>query len=752
MGLRNIGNNVSGSDVEKIRNRGNHGEFADGFGPEDSDGLDDDLDINFDFGDLDLGGGGTSGDNGAGTSYNFGAYNQNNNNNNGGGIGGFGNDSMNSGNGIGLGSNPFSYNNNQQQQPQNTGPDVMDTVIEKSKSAGFAFAHIIRDTVKSIKSKKASDWGNYFRNLIIMSFIVIGVGLILGIIGTVAGLDKLTFKSVPSDFILTGIVLIGLAMPGLAFAAKANVGNMVKPKPVPAVTPAENNSFLDDLGLSGDDFDEDELYGDYTDDDYDDDISDSGNEIDTGNLVLDSVELEAPEEVNFNKALESVQERVPLLSRAYLVDTFKGFFGCCTPQFSEKKVIAPGTDDFAQLEAICIKSLAAAAKKEVDELSSCKLESAEETFFTYELKVTRYKSLTKVEDIEKEITAYTRTSPDDSSISTSVAILGDFYIIKIFKGVKAIITLGDIFKKQETIDFFKDEKNKLPYIVGIKSDGSVLYRDAKKIESMLIVGRPRYGKSWFVINILANLTLFNRPEDVQVIIVDPKKTTMFRSISMMPHVAGFHDDSNILDLLRDLIYVEGERRIKLLLDNKCDTIWDLRDRKGIKLPILYFFMDEVISIKNNLDKEGCATFDEYTKTIITKFPYIGIRIIMISHRAQGVIDKTVREQIGFRAAVGATEEVITEALGVKRFGTALETPGEAALSISDLAPTYIRGNAIMASDNDNVEFFKNAARAFYKMGFDAADCSGLGCCYNRNEKEIQSELLGDKGEHIQLDF
>ena len=46
--------------------------------------------------------------------------------------------------------------------------------------------------------------------------------------------------------------------------------------------------------------------------------------------------------------------------------------------------------------------------------------------------------------------------------------------------------------------------------------------------------------------------------------------------------------------------------------------------------------------------------------IITQLPSLGIGILIVPHRAQGVVDKTTRSQMQFRAAVRATDDVIKE--------------------------------------------------------------------------------------------
>lgn len=764
MGKNNIGSNISSGDVEKIRNRRNKPEYKPGFEPEDGGGGGlDDYDFNFDAFDLGGDSGGSGGDSGGsdfglgggGDSFGLGG-NAGGNSLGGTGFGntGFGGSSI-GGNGLGgssfgssLGTNPFSNGLNQQQQQAPAKPDLLDTALDKCTVAGESFFHVFGDMVKSFKKRNTEDWGKYFSKVMIVSFICIAASMVISILGFAADIDKLKFTGIPLQIMLGSGATLAISMPGLAFAAYKNEGSTTATPTVTNTTPSVDFGAGDfDFGDDGDDLDS--LLG------IEDDEEPVGTIEDTPlDLDLDTVPLSEPEEIDYGKALTSVQERVPLLSRPYLVDTFKPFFGCCTPQFSERKTIAHGTDMFDSLETICIKAIAAAAKKELEEVADiCTMESATETYFAYEIKVTRYKPLTKTDELAREITAYSRESVDDKGVSTTVEILGDFYVITIYKGNQVTITLGDLFKMPEVVDFFKSEKNILPFCVGITVDGKPLLKDAKGVESMIIAGKPRSGKSWYTLNFLLNIMMFNTPEDVQCILIDPKKTSMFRTLSMMPHVAGFHDDSNILEVLRDIIDIEGERRKKLLMDNKCDTIWELRKRKGIKLPVLYIFIDEVMTVLANLGKAGVEEFTEMMKVIMTQFPYIGIRLVIVPHRAQGVIDKTIREQLNFCAAIRATNDVILETLGLKKFSTSLESPGDVAIKMEGFPDgVYVKGNAVTPSDEGNSELILSIVKAFYKMGFDRVDCRSLGRAYNRNEKEIMAELKDDGTEHIQLDI
>ena len=436
------------------------------------------------------------------------------------------------------------------------------------------------------------------------------------------------------------------------------------------------------------------------------------------------------------------------MSRQTLVNTFCTLFPQNTVKFADKKSIVVDSNDWKTLETICMKALANLANCTIEEVNS-QLESAEETLFAYELRVKRINKVKKPDDLAKEIEIYMKDD-ENPNVAVTASISGDFYNIIISKGENPVVTFGDVFKLDYCKDFFLNEKNKLPMITGITDLGKVILDDAKNFDTMLIAGKPRSGKSWYVLSILMSLMLFNTPEDVMFIIVDPKESNLFKTMSLMPHVCGLHNDKEILKILDDIIEVEAPRRKKLLVDNRCDDIWALR-KKGIKLPVLYLVIDEYITVINNLDKDQQKEFDGKIQTLISQLPSQGIRLLFVPHRATGVVNKTNRTMLQFTAAVRADVDDVIDTLGIQKWTRALTKPGDIALKSSSMpTATFVKGAALTTDDAENAEFIENAAKVFYKMGVDIPDTSNMLVASNRNEAEIQS-LLGSSSNRVQYD-
>lgn len=730
MAIGNLSNKVSKDDVERVHDMRNPPEHEPGFEPDGGDSSFDDIFGDSDFAFDDLGSGGFGEDSGGGSSMDdiFGSSS-----------GGFG-DSGGFGSGVfggGFGGTATA--------PQKKEPDFMDNVLDSSGEAMISLGHVLMEILKSTKNRSADDYAYLSNRLIIVGGVMSAVGILLSIVGWVGGIRILKLGSLSGQLIGCGILSVGTGLMGIGFAAinlsKADRENNVSMSdiqdvadlmPEDATNDYEDNidDMLDDLFGDDDSFgDDDPLFGDSNFNSTDDDVF----EPDMDNIEYTSQELD------FSAKLESVQEN-GIINRELLFNTFKGFFPTNTPDFADRKEIDEYSEDFGTLETICLKALANVAKCEVEDVKS-KLESATETYFSYELRLKRVKGINKVEDIAREMEAYFRESSSDTSVNATVDIEGDFYKIVVTKGKQAVVTFGDAFRQQYVCDFFLNKKNKLPMMLGVSELGEILLADAKIFDTMMIAGKPRSGKSWYVLNVLLSLMAFNTPEEVQFVIVDPKESNLFNTLSLMPHVCGLHNDRDILDIMTDIIENEGARRKKILADNKCDDIWALW-KKGIKLPILYLMIDEVITVKNNLgvlDKK----FDELMKTIISQLPSQGIRLIFVPHRATGVVDKTNRTMMSFSAAIRANTEDVKDTLDIKKWDRPLTNPGDVALKTSDRQnAVYVRGTAPTTDDEDNAELIENMAKAFYKMGVDLPDMSALQIACNRDENKIREELLG----------
>ena len=781
MPIGNIANKVSAGDRDRLDKIRNPPEFKEGFGDDEGLGMfdDEDEDDSF-FSDDDLSDFNASLSSGSENGSMFGSS--------GFGSSGFGSSGFGS---SGFGSSGFGslnlsgINGTGDSAPiQEAKPGITDKLIEQvctvSSTGAPRLLSLMGQILKSTATRTADDWGYYGKRLIDNSIIIGCTGIVLWLLlGVFLGLHFFRVVGIPLNLISSAIVCAGTGFVVIGLSAMS-IDKMYKSGKLPEIAELpdismsiikdEQPDYEDEItGLVADyEEDYDSIFSDDGEDDFFSDAEEDSDAWDIDGDSIDSDGLFDSEDdsdestsdecqgIDYDKLVDSVVSNAvsntAVLTRSTILDAVKGMFVKNTPGFADRTEIEPGTEEFANIESLAIEALASASRGDAEELAkTCAMHSCYETYFTYELRMDRIKGLNKLEDIEREMVAYFRSSVKDDSVTCSVDLDGKMYSIQISKGESAVVTYGDLFSLKEVKDFFYDMDNKIPMIAGISESGEPIMVDAKAYDTMLIAGKPRSGKSWYVLNIMMNM-MFNPPEDIQFLIIDPKESNLFKTMALMPHVCGLHNDDNILRILGELIDKEGARRKKLLADNRCENVWDLK-KKGINIPILYIVIDEVMTVIANLganDKE----FKDLIRVIVTQLPSQGIRLIMVPHRSMGVVEKSVRSNISFTAAIRAEAEIIKETLDIKNFDKPLINPGDTALKMQGFAKEmFVHGPAVTASDTDNTKFIQAVARIFYKMGIELPDMESIGCGYNRDLEFIIDELqLSGDCNRVQIDI
>jgi S-DNA-T family DNA segregation ATPase FtsK/SpoIIIE len=284
------------------------------------------------------------------------------------------------------------------------------------------------------------------------------------------------------------------------------------------------------------------------------------------------------------------------------------------------------------------------------------------------------------------------------------------------KGETALVTIKDAFAKvrEEMID----TDNHIPVVLGINEEGDVIWEDLKKINSMLVTGMPRSGKSWFVKSVLAQMAMFLPPEDLHFYLLDPKDDISdFKSMSM-PHIRKFvSSDEDILKELRWVVEVEASRRQKIMKEaGNFINYWDLKkSRPNIELPLLYVVIDEVVTLADRMDKETKKEFQGLLSQLVSQLPALGIRIFMIPHVVKNhILKKTITDLIPCRISVRGDADHIESSVGTKAsdFVHKLTNQGDMAVKLNNGKAQFVHG-AVIGESNEKMENFFDFLTQFW---------------------------------------
>ena len=140
------------------------------------------------------------------------------------------------------------------------------------------------------------------------------------------------------------------------------------------------------------------------------------------------------------------------------------------------------------------------------------------------------------------------------------------------------------------------KKHPLAVAFGKNIKGDVIYADFDEFPHALVAGTTGSGKSIFVNSIIVSLIMRNSPDDLKMVLVDPKKVEMARYKDMPHLLCPIITEAQEAKALMDKLCVEMEDRYKLFAANGCSNIREYNEDAptlGLeKLPYIMIFFDE----------------------------------------------------------------------------------------------------------------------------------------------------------------
>jgi hypothetical protein len=378
----------------------------------------------------------------------------------------------------------------------------------------------------------------------------------------------------------------------------------------------------------------------------------------------------------------------------------------------------------------------------------------------------KMKSASQLEQFDAELKGFIDASSNNGEAAVAVGdkpeivcktvAKGVDYVISVIMPSKKLVSLGDIFHTEDFQKYAKSGK-KMPICLGLNNAGQIVLYDAKPDNGVMLCGQTRSGKSWFTMYYLLNFMILQSPMQHQFILIDPKATGLFDTMSLMPHVMGLHapqqDDDNapryILALLEELIYTEGERRKKLFKDKGYENYWDYIAGEGEdSLPLITLVIDEYLSVngmfketKQKLGEDLRPQFLSYINNLVSKLPAYGLRLIIIPHRVPGLVEPMTRDLMKFKATFRSAEDLSAANLAQNKVGIPLPNAGDMAwVSEMQTTPLYTHTLCVGEDDNTMKDALVLIAKDYYKLGVDIPDMSYMTRCFTRDDEKIVERI------------
>ena len=223
----------------------------------------------------------------------------------------------------------------------------------------------------------------------------------------------------------------------------------------------------------------------------------------------------------------------------------------------------------------------------------------------------------------------------------------------------------------------------LCFAVGLDVDGSARVADLSRMPHLLVAGTTGSGKSVFIKALAASLVMYNAPETLRLVAIDPKIVELSH-LNGLPHLLGTAE-SDLEDSLRVLRWVahEMDRRYKLFSEAVARNLDDynakmMRRRRRMEkdehreqdeegpLPRIVVLIDELADLMMSAPEET-----ERTLTRIAQMARAtGIHLVVATQRPStdvvtGLIKANFPARVSFATASVVDSRVILDTTGAE---------------------------------------------------------------------------------------
>jgi len=228
------------------------------------------------------------------------------------------------------------------------------------------------------------------------------------------------------------------------------------------------------------------------------------------------------------------------------------------------------------------------------------------------------------------------------------------------------------FKEIVNSDDFLNSDFNVPIGLGKDIYGNIIVIDLFKMPHVLIAGATGAGKSVCVNAIIASILFSKTPDDVKLILIDPKIVEL-KPYNNIPHLLTpvITDPSESVNILKYLIY-EMERRYNLLDQIGARDIVEYRykntkNKNFENMPFILTIVDEFADLLSTQGKEVEIMFSR----IAAKARAVGIHLVLATQRPStdvitGLIKANIPARIAFQVISLQDSRIILDQKGAEK--------------------------------------------------------------------------------------
>ncbi len=227
----------------------------------------------------------------------------------------------------------------------------------------------------------------------------------------------------------------------------------------------------------------------------------------------------------------------------------------------------------------------------------------------------------------------------------------------------ALVSLKEVLSSSE----FKKRKSNLMVALGKDVAGQTWIADLDKMPHLLVAGATGSGKSVCLNSIIVSLLYQNSPDDLKLILVDPKRVE-FTAYNGIPHLLTpvITDVKKTINAFKWAI-AEMDRRFELLSRHAKRDIHAFNSETEEKLPYIVLIVDELADLMSVAASEVEAAIIRLAQMARA----VGIHLVLATQRPSvdiitGLIKANITSRIAFSVASTTDSRTILDTSGAEK--------------------------------------------------------------------------------------
>ncbi len=270
------------------------------------------------------------------------------------------------------------------------------------------------------------------------------------------------------------------------------------------------------------------------------------------------------------------------------------------------------------------------------------------TVIQYALNLATGTKVSKVKNLDKDLSLALASSSGSIRIDTiaGTALVG----IEVPRKKPHMVRIREILESEE----MNRDKKILPLAIGKGIQGNTVVLDLASMPHMLVAGATGTGKSVTLNDILTGLLMKFSPDELKLILVDPKMVEM-ELYNEIPHllVPVITEMDKVVSVLEWLI-TEMQLRYQLFKEKHVRSLAEFNEKSDYKIPYIILAIDEMADLiltKRNEVEQKIVRLAQLARAT-------GIHLILATQRPSvNVITGLIKANIPARIALGVSSNI-----------------------------------------------------------------------------------------------